>query len=165
MKQTLIKLILCSLLLSIPASAKEVVGWVEKVHLFPGDLPVKAKIDTGAKTSSLNCLCKTSMERNGEKWVRFSVTNYDGEQVWFERKVIRSVTIKRHYGDTQIRDVVRLGICLGSTYKEVEVNLIDRSGLNYQLLIGRQYLKGRYLVDPSRTFVSSPSCAGVKIGD
>lgn len=165
MKRIVIHLILCSLLLSMTARANEVVGWVEKVRLYPGGLPVKAKIDTGAKTSSLNCLCKTTMERNGEKWVRFSITNYDGEQVWFERKVIRSVKIKRHFGDAQVREVVRLGICLGNTYKEADVNLIDRSGLNYQLLIGRQFLKNDYLVDPGRTFVSSPGCKGASIGD
>ena len=51
-----------------------------------------------------------------------------------------------------------LGICLGNVYKEVEVNLEDRSKFNYQLLIGRSYLKNSFLVDASATFTLKPNC-------
>jgi len=51
-----------------------------------------------------------------------------------------------------------LGICLGSVYKEVEVNLVDRSNFNYQLLIGRNYLANSFLVDPSLTFSTKSKC-------
>ena len=142
--------------------AKEVVGWIEKVRIFPGDLTVKAKIDTGAKTSSIHCGC-THYKKNGEKWVRFSVTNEQGKTNWFERKIIRTATIKRHFGKAQERSVIKLGFCLGSVYQETEVNLVDRSGLNYQLLVGREFLKGVYLVDPENMFLSEPDCKGETI--
>ena len=54
-----------------------------------------------------------------------------------------------------------LGICLGTIYKEVEVNLVDRSHFNYQLLIGRNFLIDSFLVDPSLTFSTKPKCKSV----
>ena len=143
------------------AGAKETSGWVEKVRVFPGDILVKAKIDTGAKTSSLHCTCMSTFERDGEEWVSFMVENYDGEKQLLERKLVRTAVIKRHHGESQERLVVKLGICLGSTYRETEVNLIDRSGLNYQMLIGRRFLRDLFVVDPSETFHTKPDCGDI----
>ena len=145
--------------------AKEMVGWVENIQLYPGKFSIKAKIDTGAKTSSINCNCITPIERNGEQWVRFSLTNEQGEIHWFERKILRTVKIKRHFGEFQRRFVVRMGLCLGSTYKETDINLVDRSGLNYQLLIGRRFLQGDYTIDPDKTFQTQPRCTGPFLND
>ncbi|MFO7603522.1 MAG: RimK/LysX family protein [Gammaproteobacteria bacterium] len=153
-------LLIALLLLPLPLLAKERVGWVESAVLYPGGLTIKAKIDTGATSSSINCNCITPIERNGEHWVRFSITNAEGETQWFERKILRSTKIKRHFGESQERFVVNMGLCLGKTYKETEINLVDRSGLNYQLLIGRRFLEGSHIVDPEATFVSKPSCKG-----
>ncbi|MFO7602918.1 MAG: RimK/LysX family protein, partial [Gammaproteobacteria bacterium] len=75
-------------------------------------------------------------------------------------KILRSTKIKRHFGESQERFVVNMGLCLGKTYKETEINLVDRSGLNYQLLIGRRFLEGSHIVDPEATFVSRPTCKG-----
>ncbi len=151
-------------LVTVPLSAKEIVGWVENVRIFPGDILIKAKIDTGAKTSSLHCDCVNEIDREGEKWIRFSLTGDDGETHWLERKVERTVTIKRHFSKSQHRQVVRLGVCLGGIYKETDVSLIDRSGLNYQLLIGRRFLEETHLVDSGVTFINKPRCQGVPSG-
>lgn len=140
--------------------AKEMVGWVENARLYPGNLLIKAKIDTGAKSSSINCNCITPVERGGEKWVRFSIINAAGKIKWFERKVLRKVKIKRHFGEFQERFVVRMGLCLGTNYKETDINLVDRSGLNYQLLIGRRFLQGTHTIDPEATFITKPRCKG-----
>ncbi len=138
--------------------AKEVVGWVENVRLYPGDLLVKAKVDSGAKTSSLNCRCYNFFQRNGKEWVKFTVVNEDGEATELEQPVIRIAQIKRHYGEKQERPVIKLGLCLGKTYKETEFTLIDRSGLNYQVLVGRQFLEEDFLIDPGATFKQKPAC-------
>jgi len=152
---------LAGMVLAFPVMAKEVVGWVEKVHVFPGNLIVKAKIDSGAKTSSLHCDCIKPFERNGEKWVRFSITNYDGKTVSYERKIVRTVKIKRHFGNVQQRFVISLGLCLAGVYKETDVSLVDRSGLNYQLLVGRRFLEGTHLIDSGNTYITkSSSCKG-----
>ena len=152
------------LILLLPvAIAKETVGWVEKVRIYPGDLVLKAKIDSGAETSSLNCGCTNLIERDGEKWVSFTITNYKGDTVRLERKLERITRIKRHFGEAQERFVIKLGVCLGSVYKETDVNLIDRTGLNYQMLIGRSFLEDSHLIDPSVTFTLQPDCKQVVI--
>jgi hypothetical protein len=148
------------LLVSVPAHAlaKEVVGWAEKAIIYPGNLEIRAKVDTGAKTSSLNCECRNFFEKDGEQWVRFSVINYQGERIWLERKVHRMAKIKRHFGGVQERPVIMLGICLGGEYRETEVNVIDRSGLKYPMLIGRKFLEEKFLVDSSAQFINPPHC-------
>jgi len=142
------------------ADGKEVIGWVEKVRIYPGNLLVEARIDTGADTSSLHCDCITSFDRNGEKWVSFVVETSDGKPNLMEQKVVRMAKIKRHFGEVQERMVVKLGVCLGSTYKEAEVTVVDRSGLTYPMLIGRDFLQGHFVVDPSVSHKASPQCHG-----
>jgi hypothetical protein len=136
-------------LLFLRAEGRDVVGWVEKVRIYPDNLLVDARIDTGADTSSLHCDCITSFDRNGEKWVSFVVETSDGRPVLMEQKVVRMAKIKRHFGEVQERMVVKLGVCLGKTYKEAEVTVVDRSGLTYPMLVGRDFLEGGFLVDPS----------------
>lgn len=138
--------------------SKEVVGWTENAVIYPGGMEIRAKIDTGAKTSSINCECHDFYEKDGEQWVRFSVTNYKDEQIWLDKKVHRTVKIKRHFGKSQERPVVLLGVCLGGVHREVEVNIIDRSGLKYPMLIGRTFLKNKFLVDSGAQFINPPHC-------
>ncbi|MEJ2397812.1 MAG: RimK/LysX family protein [Gammaproteobacteria bacterium] len=138
--------------------AKQLIGWVENVRVSPGDVTVKAKIDTGAKTSSLDCECITPFMRDGKQWLSFSVKNHQGQIVQLEKPVVRIARIRRHFGQQQRRYVVKLGICLGTVYREAEVTLIDRSGFNYSLLVGRNFLKDDFLIDPSRTFTRHPRC-------
>ena len=137
-----------------------VAGWVESVSLFPGNLKIKAKLDTGARNSSLNAKNIKEFYRGGDKWVRFDLKNWKGRVVNFEARVTRTVKIKQLGGKPVTRPVIRLGICLGDVYKEVEVNLEDRSKFNYQLLIGRSYLRDSILVNSAVTFTLEPNCQG-----
>lgn len=138
---------------------KEVVGWVEKARIYPGEIELKAKVDTGALTTSLNCDCSVQTDDNGEKRVRFTLVNYKGETLEVERKIVRMVKIKRHFGRSQERPVIKLGICLSGTYRDVEVNLVDRTGMNYQLLIGRTFLQDHFIVDPAASLTREPDCS------
>jgi hypothetical protein len=147
-----------TLLFSQAAYCKETIGWVEFVSLQPGDIVLKAKIDSGAKSSSLHCKCQSIYEKNGKKWIILSLKNNSGKKITLKRQVTRMVKIKRHFGDAQRRPVIRLGVCLGNVYKEIDVNIIDRSGLNYQMLIGRNYLAGDFLIDTAVTLTSNPRC-------
>ena len=113
------------LMLSLPADAKEVVGWVENARIYPGGVTIKSKIDSGAKTSSLHCQCITPVKREGKEWVSFSVKNQKGEIAMIEKPIERIAKIKRHFGEEQQRYVVKLGICLGSVYREEDVTLVD----------------------------------------
>lgn len=146
------------LMLSPDVFAKEVIGWVENVGVSSSNAIVKAKIDTGADSSSLHCECITPYERDGEQWVRFTITDINDQSVSYEKKILRRTKVKRHFGEVQERIVVRMGICIGDQYGETDVSLVDRSGFNYSLLIGRKYLKDKFIVDPGETFMSRPKC-------
>jgi hypothetical protein len=100
-------------MLSPGVFAKDVIGWVENVGVSSGNTIVKAKIDTGADSSSLHCECITPYERDGEQWVRFSITDVDDQSVSYEKKILRTTKVKRHFGEVQERIVVRMGICIG----------------------------------------------------
>lgn len=140
------------------AQNKQVVGWVERVRIYPGGLIFRAKLDTGAKNSSLNASHITEFKRDGEQWVRFEVTDLHNNTVTIERKAHRVAKIKNNHGKPQERLAVRLGICLGNIYKEVEVNLVDRSDFIYQMLIGRSFIHGNLIVDPSIKYTAKPTC-------
>jgi hypothetical protein len=154
-----------SILSSSPTGAqnKDVVGRSEKVRICPGNLVLRAKLDTGAKTSSLHAPRITKFEKNGETWVRFSIKNRKDIEATIERKIVRKARIKRKDREPEERVVVMLGVCMGTQYREVEVNLVDRADFNYPMLIGRNFMIGHVLVDPELKYTSEPSCVGVPI--
>ena len=140
------------------AASKTIVGWIEKAMLYPHDILMHAKLDTGAQTSSINAPNPYHFERDGEKWVQFRVSNRDLESVMIEAPVVRESSIKRHFGEKQVRPVILLDICVGTVHKKVEVNLVDRTGFEYQLLIGRNYLENSFLIDSGSRYTLSPDC-------
>jgi hypothetical protein len=139
-------------------SSKQIIGWLELIHLYPGRLSIRAKMDTGAKTASLNAARLTEFDKNGANWVRFTVTNKKGAAVKFEEKILRYAKIKAANGTLEKRPVIQLWLCLGDRMHAVEVNLTDRSFFNYQMIIGRNVLKGKYVIDAERTFTIKPGC-------
>jgi hypothetical protein len=139
-------------------NADSMVGWAEYVRVYPGAIVVRAKIDTGADISSLHCHCAEPFKREGQDWIRITLTNEMGEQFDIERRIERLATIRRQQGGKERRYVIKLGICLAGVYKDAEVNLVDRTGLDYPMLIGREFLAGSFRVDPSVTFSSRPQC-------
>lgn len=144
-------------------SAKPIVGWIEDIFVHPGDVLIRAKLDTGADVSSLHALDIEEFEKKGERWVRFTLMNDGGKEVRMERKVVRDITITRHKGREEKRVVVLLGICLGTRYKTVEVNLVDRTGLKYPMLVGRSFLADAVLIDPARELTVRPHCEDVPV--
>ena len=137
---------------------KRIIGWVEYAIIIPQNLEIKAKMDTGARHSSLNAFNIAEFKHGGDEFVRFDLTNSKGRTETIEAKVIRMAKIKQHNSEPEHRPVIRIGICIGRVYREVEVNLENRRNFNYQLLIGRSFLKGEFAVDPSKTFTVKPDC-------
>ncbi len=137
----------------------EVFGWVEWVKLLDGELRLKAKLDTGAANSSLDATNIERFRRDGERYVRFTVTDPETEdQLELEKPLVRNVRIIRHDGNHQRRPVIKMGVCIGERIQEVEVNLIDRSNFIYPMLLGRSALEGFALIDSGQTFQNSPRC-------
>jgi hypothetical protein len=144
---------------ALPATEEPVVaGWIERTMLLPSRLEIEAKLDSGAENSSLHVEKERFFRRDGKRWVRFTVEGESGRRVAFERSVRRYAAIKRHNGGSDIRAVVEIKICLGSVVKEVEVNLVDRSRFDYELLVGRSFLTGEFLIDTSDTHLHALAC-------
>jgi hypothetical protein len=143
------------------AGEKTVVGWIEKVRIYPGNFIVHAKLDSGAEYSSLDASNMQIFERDGKSWVRFDLEEKrEGKKLTIERPLLRWAPIKRHNQEPQRRPVISLGLCLGTLYKETEVNLINRKNYQYRMLIGRKFMEGVVVIDPSAKYTVEPECKG-----
>lgn len=149
-------------LIPVCAESKEVIGWLEMIRIYPGDLKVRAKMDTGAKSSSINVYNLKKQMRGREAWVSFELKENTKKEksnsIVLEKKVFRTVKIKRKGGGLEERPVVTMEVCLGGLHKLIEMNLMDRSNFHYQVLIGRTDLRNDFLIDPSATFTRKPLC-------
>lgn len=135
---------------------KLLVGRVENVLILPQEFKLKAKVDTGAKTSSLHAMNLTEFERDGKSWVRFAMLDpKSDEKIYFERPVVRKTKVKQQNTDVQHRPTVSMSIIFGPIEEQVDFTLADRTGYLYQVLIGRNFLRDRAIVDVSRTFITS----------
>lgn len=136
------------------------IGWVEPVAVADGALVLDAKIDTGADVSSMD-VDEIRIERRGaEEWAVFTVRPKRGGVVHLEQRVERYARVKRVAGGAQRRPVVRMALCIGSVRAISEVNLVDRKSMRYEMLVGRSFLRGRFIVDPALRRTTMPSCDG-----
>lgn len=139
--------------------AEQITGWVERVYIYPERFPVFAKIDTGAENSSLHARDVTHFQREGREWVKFELTNRESNAIVIEKPVVHRARIKRHHKLYQLRPTIKLELCLGGIRKMVDVNLVDRTGFEHKLLVGRSFLSKEFYVDPSRSDLASRDCA------
>lgn len=147
--------LLCLSLLCAPSTQAETLGWVENVYLQPWGIKLRAKLDTGARTSSVHAENLERFDRDGRPWVRFTLPFGNGEPIVVERPVVRETRIKQVEGESQSRCVVELEICLDGTLYTTPVTLADRHNFVYPVLLGRHTLRGHVIVDPGKTFASS----------
>jgi hypothetical protein len=143
----------------------QILGWVENARLSDPGMDLKAKLDTGAETSSLDARILKKFRKSGKRWVRFAVTDRDsGEEFVIVRERVRTIGVVQHDGSRQTRPVVTLEICIAGRLLNTEVSLIDRSEFNYPLLLGRSALDSFALVDAGNTFLSQPDCEAADQG-
>lgn len=145
----------------VSPSQRMILGYVERVWFEAGTVSVKAKLDTGAKTSSLDARNIEYFERKGKKWVRFDLATRESDRPFhrIERPVKRYVRIKRHKTENQRRAVVVMKFCVGGMPLRGEFNLINRERFIYPVLLGRQALKKVALVDAGAAFLGGRECA------
>jgi len=141
------------------ASELQILGWVENAYLTDPGIELKAKLDTGAETSSLDARVVKRFRKEGKRWVRFAVTDpASGEEFILVRERVRTIGVIQHDGSKQTRPVVLMKVCIAGELLETEFSLIDRSEFIYPLLIGRTALSTFALVDSSETFLGQPLC-------
>ena len=128
-----------------------IVGAIEWVRIEPAGLLLESRIDTGAVTTSVHADNIQLVEKEGKRYVRFVLTDPNSdEKVEQELRLRRRVLIKQSgLADTR-RYVVRMWVTLGETRSRIDVNLSDRTGFEYPLLIGRNFLTDSMIVDVSR---------------
>lgn len=143
------------------ATKKDIFGWVERVLVGESQLEMKAKLDTGADTSSIHASkIHRSRGQNGQTWVEFRLTDEDSDRtVRYKKRLVRYAYIKEHDGPSQRRPVVELEVCLGDHRQQIEVSLVDRSGFDYPVLLGRNALERVAVVDPELHLTARPVCA------
>jgi hypothetical protein len=133
------------------------IGREVRVRLASG-FALDAKVDTGADSSSIDARNIEPFERDDEDWVRFEVMSNDGQNATLERRVVETVTIISSSGREE-RYVVELDVCVGDLMLPTEVNLANREGLDFRMLIGRGFLvRGHFLVNPAQAFAIEPAC-------
>lgn len=131
---------------------KVVVGRVEWVWLDIAKQRFKARVDTGAATSSLHARNLQPFERNGNRWVRFTIPGVQGEKT-FETPLVRHKKVRQATAeDTDKRPVVLLMVRIGEISEEIEFNLSDRDNMLYPVLLGRNFLQDIAVVDVARKF-------------
>lgn len=149
--------------LIVPKRPLEIVGWREVVQLPELGLhAIPAKIDTGARTSSLHATILEEFERDGERYVRFAV-DFEQQQV---RQVCEAVHIDwrgitSSNGDTQLRRIIKTPLKIGNTRFRAEISLADRTDMRFPMLIGRSSLRRRFVVDAGHSWLQSPGRAAV----
>lgn len=133
-----------------------IVGEVEYALVGNRGLLKKARIDTGATTSSIGIAELTHFERDGDKWLRFSINDrLEGGLHTFERPLIRQVDIKQHNAEANRRPVVSMKITIGNIVQTIEMTLADREAFDFPLLIGRNFLEGTVIVDVSERYIAT----------
>ena len=141
---------------------KVIAGWIEKISLVEQPLILKAKLDTGAKTSSIHAVNVEPFMRDGDRWVRFDLLleDVDDKQhtVHMEKPKVRRVRIKDNDGDDDRRAVVELEICFDGRRHVTEFTLAERTDYIYDVLLGREFLQGVAVVDPESTFLTQAHC-------
>lgn len=128
-----------------------VIGWYEHVDLPDwGVRGIKAKIDTGARTSALHVSSVRKL-RNG--LVRFEVVlhrKHAHRRITVEAPVLRRTRVRSSTGVNRIRYVVPVRLRLGSVVKTIEVGLVSRDKMLFRMLLGRSAFSGEFLIDASR---------------
>ncbi|MBK8977716.1 MAG: ATP-dependent zinc protease [Planctomycetes bacterium] len=134
------------------------VGWREWVALPGLDVPaIKAKIDTGARSSALHAFDVAVAERHGRRFASFEIhprQRSAAGAVAVEAEVVGQRWITSSNGLRELRLVVLMDIALHGLTWTTEMTLSRRDAMGFRMLLGRADLRGRFLVDPAASFLA-----------
>ncbi|MDP2469972.1 MAG: ATP-dependent zinc protease [Candidatus Palauibacterales bacterium] len=133
-----------------------IIGWREWVGLPDfGIEAIKAKVDTGARSSSLHAFDLRVFERDGEDWVRFEVHPVQRKRdrtVTVEARVLEFRSVRSSSGKATTRPVIVTSITLLGSSWPVELTLASRDEMGFRMLLGREAFRRRFLVDAGRSY-------------
>lgn len=135
---------------------KRIAGWREWVSLPElGIGRIKAKLDTGARTSALHAFRVEGFRQDGADWVRFAVhpmQRDDAREKWCEAPISDVRRVINPGGRIQFRIFIKTDVRLGDDRWPIELSLTDRDDMGFRMLLGRGALHGRLMVDPQRSY-------------
>lgn len=144
---------------TIPEVRGRAVGWREWTSLPElGIRSVKAKVDTGARSSCLHAYDIRETERQGRTWLLFKVhplQQNDRYIVECEAPLLEYRQVKSSDGRRELRPVIQTDIELGGLRWPIELTLTRRDAMGFRMLLGREAVRGRFVVDPGRSYLSS----------
>ncbi|MBE9068032.1 ATP-dependent zinc protease [Leptolyngbya cf. ectocarpi LEGE 11479] len=135
------------------------IGWREWLSLPELGVPnIKVKVDTGARSSAIHAINIEQFEAHGIKKVRFQVApvQSDNERlVMVETTLLEERAITDSGGHQQVRPVIMTSVCLGELQWPIELTLTNRDVMGFRMLLGRQAVKDRFLVNPGQSYIQS----------
>lgn len=135
---------------------KLIIGSEEWCNLPELGIPfIKARVDSGAKTSSIHAFNITRFRRANESWVSFEVHPIQrnrGTVIRCELPIVDNRVVKSSSGTSEKRYVVRTTLKVGEDSWEIELTLTNRDSMGYRMLLGREAMNGRMIVDPELSF-------------
>ena len=135
----------------------ETIGWREWIQLDElGVRQIKAKVDTGARTSALHAFHVRPYEENGIQRVEFKLHPHQRDedtQITCTAEVIDQRDVTDSGGHREKRWVIMPTISLGNVTFPIEMTLTARDDMRFRMLLGRTAMRGRFLVDPSRSYL------------
>ncbi|MGB3138337.1 MAG: RimK/LysX family protein [Nodosilinea sp.] len=143
--------------MSADAASAAIIGWREWVALPKlGVQTVKAKIDTGARSSALHAFEVERFEQNGRAMVRFQahpLQRNDEQVVIAEAILLEEREVRNSGGQVELRPVIETPVQVGAAVWAIELTLTNRDQMGFRMLLGRQAVRRRYLVDPGRSYL------------
>ncbi|MFK7805309.1 MAG: ATP-dependent zinc protease [Anaerolineae bacterium] len=133
-----------------------IIGWREWIGLPDfGIKAIKVKVDTGARSSSLHAVNLKEFEKDGEKWVRFHVYPKQRKKHGFlelEAKILEYRSVRSSNGKAKIRPVIVTNVSLLGQVWPIELTLASRNNMGFRMLLGREAMRKRFLVDSGSSY-------------
>jgi hypothetical protein len=140
-----------------PPQPLPIIGWREWLSLPElGVRNIKAKIDTGARSSTLHAFDLEHFEQDGQDMVRFQVHPLQRDNrhiVTVEAALLDQRVVRSSVGHEQLRSVIETPVQVGNQIYPIELTLTRRDAMGFRMLLGRQAVRHRFLVDPGRSYL------------
>jgi hypothetical protein len=140
-------------------SGSNIIGWREFVTLPQLKIGrIKAKIDTGARSSAIHAFNIQERSQNGKKIIRFEIHPLQRDNktiIITEAELLEYRKIRNSGGTAQFRPVIKTNIEVGKYTWAIELSLTNRDVMGFRMLLGRQAVRNKFLVDPGSSFLQS----------
>lgn len=136
-----------------------ILGWREIITLPKlGIEQIKVKIDTGARSSALHAFAIKELQKDGKSIIQFQVHPIQRNNhftITAEAELLEYRKIRNSGGTTQLRPVVKTWVKLGEHQWSIELTLTNRDVMGFRMLLGRQAVRNRFLIDAGKSFLQS----------